>query len=263
MKTVPVNLDMKCVLFLLLVTMFTVGAAQANTISTIIVSGDSNLGNGIDGSAGSPIANNGLFFKNLLGAGTTVALQTTTNSDSSETTSENAIENYYSSLPGVTVNTFAAVTPALLSGANLFIAFLPDVAFTPGEISAIGAFLNGGGTVLFTGEWATFDTGADNNINAVLAALGSTLQIDPANLDLGFHIASGTQIASDPLTAGIGEFTYAATSGVSGGTPLFYTTGGTPFVEYTSSTSTVPEPSTILLVAAGGLLLLALSWRRT
>jgi|ERR1035438_2497462 hypothetical protein len=231
-------------------------AAVAAFAGTIVVSGDSNLGNGINGSAGAPIADNGLFFSNLLGGGTSVALRTTTNGDTgSEIPSQNAILNYYGGLSGVTVNSFGApVSPALLSGVNLFIAFLPDVDFTAGETSAIAAFLNGGGTILLTGEWRSFDAAADAHVNSLLSALGSPLAIAPDDLDLGFRVASGSQIAADPLTAGVSHFTYAATSGVTGGTPLFFTTGGTPFMEYASTSNTsTPEPSTLLLVVGAGL----------
>jgi hypothetical protein len=154
--------------------------------------------------------------------------------------------NYYSGLAGVTVNAFAApVTPALLAGMDLFIAFLPDLPFSAGEVAAIGAFWHGGGNLLFTGEWNGFDPAAIANINAILASLGSPLAIAPANLDLQTLVASGAQIASDPLTAGVARFSYAATSAVTGGTPLFFTTGGSPFVAY--SNQVVPEPSALLL----------------
>jgi hypothetical protein len=254
------ELHMKRVLVLLVASLVAGAAAFAGTV---VVSGDSNLGNGIDGSAGAAIEDNGLFFSNLLGAGTSVALRTTTNGDTgTEVTSQDAILNYYGGLPGVTVDAFSApVMPALLSGVNLLIAFLPDIAFTAGETSAIAAFLNGGGTVLFTGEWVPFDSVADTNVNSILSALGSPLAIAPASLDSGFHVASGSQIAADPLTAGISEFSYAATSGVTGGTPLFFTTNGTPFMEY-APTSTTPEPSTLLLVVGAGLGLLVFRRRR-
>jgi hypothetical protein len=62
-------------LTLFVALLFVAAAAHADIL---VVSGDSNLGNGIDGSAGMPIADNGLFFSNLLGAGTHVALRTTT-----------------------------------------------------------------------------------------------------------------------------------------------------------------------------------------
>ena|SRR5271157_399125 len=224
--------------------------ATGAVAGTIVVSGDSNLGNGIDGSGGAPFGDNGVFFSNLLGSGMNVVLQPTTNGDTfTEVSSQNAIIAYYTGL-GKTVSTVTTVTSGSLAGANLFIGFLPDIAYTPSEISAISAFLSGGGTVLFTGEWVPFDPGADANINAALLAMGSTLQINPAGLDLEWHTATGSQIAINPLTSGVNSFVYAATSGVSGGTPLFYTTNGTPFVEVNTATVT-PEPGSLILLGSG------------
>jgi len=250
---------MKRALVLPMILLVLAVCANADIVGTIVVSGDSNIGNGIDGSAGATIADNGLFFRNLLGAGTTVAIRTTTNPDTlTEISSQNAIIGYYTGL-GKTVNQFSTVTAPGLAGASLFIGFLPDVDFTAAETTLIANYLAAGGSVLLTGEWGSFDTLADNHINALLTALGSTLRISPADLDLGVHVATGSQIAADALTVGIREFSYAATSDVAGGTALFYTTAGTPFMEYTSA---VPEPSAIVLLLTAGLGAFAVRRRR-
>ncbi len=227
-------------------------ATSANA-GTLVVSGDSNLGNALDGDSGSTIvAGNPVFFANLLGSGTVVDVQQTTNGDPTETGSESAIENYYTG-HGDTVTTSAA-SAASLASANLFIGFLQDTAYTAAETTAIANFLNGGGTVLLTAEWVGFDAGSDAILNALLTALGSPMQIVPASYDLGFQIATGSQIASNELTAGVTSFGYAATSGVTGGTVLFNTVANGPFMECTgcTATSSAPEPSTLLL-ALGGL----------
>ena len=72
------------------------------------------------------------------------------------------------------------------------------------------------------------------------------------------HHATGSLIASAPLTQGIASFTYAYTDTVTGGDVLFSTTGGTPFVESESMTTPVPEPTSLMLMLTGlGLLAVA------
>jgi len=224
-------------------------AAAGSLHANLVVSGDSNLGNGINGTSGaSVVAGNTTFFTNLLGSGSTVVFQTTTNSDSSETNSQGGIIGLYTGL-GKTVNSVTTVTGANLAGANLLISFLPDTAYTSAEMTAIQNFLNGGGTVLLTGEYSPFDPTADGNINALLTFLGSSMSINLNEFDSGFHTASGSQINATPYTAGVTSFVYAATASVNGGTAIFNTTTGQPFMAYTSSsTTTVPEPGTISLL---------------
>lgn len=226
------------------------------TASEIVVSGDSNIGNGINGSDGAfTVAGNETFFSNLLGSGTNVVFQTTTNMSSpSIPDSQSAITGYYSSLSGVNVTTLSTFTAANLSGANLFISFLPDTAYSPSELSALSGFLNSGGTVLFTGEAATFDPTADANINVALTALGSSLQIVPANDDSGFNVTNTSQIGSDALDTGVTAFEYGYTSQVSGGTAIFYDRESKAFLEEETLTSAVPEPASLLLAGAGLLL---------
>jgi len=233
----------------------------AANAGTIVVSGDTNIGNGIDGDSGSAVvAGNSTFFRNLLGSGTSVLIETTPNGDSSEIGSQAAIIAFYTGLSGVTVTTTATATAANLTGKSLYISLEHDAAYSGTEISAISAYLAGGGTALFTGEWGGFDAAGDAFLNAALTALGSPMQLDAASDDLGFHTASGGQIVPGALTAGVTGFSYAATSGVTGGNPVFLTTGGPAFIETSSALTAVPEPSTLLLVGGAGFALAA--WRR-
>src|SRR5579863_8153619 len=111
----------------LLAGFLAVPAAQAD----LLVSGDSNLGNGLT------IAGNQQFFSNLLGSGTNVVFQTTTHTgDPTETMSQADIISYLTS-KGATVTQVSTVTAANLAGASLFISFLPDTAYTGAEESAI------------------------------------------------------------------------------------------------------------------------------
>jgi hypothetical protein len=232
---------------------------------TIVVSGDNNIGNGIDGSdSSSVVAGNSTFFSNLLGTGTKVLIETTPNGDGSETTSQTSIINFFTGLPGVTVTTTTTATAAQLAGQNLYISLLHDAAYSGTEISAISAFLSAGGTALFTGEYGGFDLAGDNFLNAALTALGSTMQLDEGTYDGGFQNVSGGAIVPGPLTAGITSFQLAATSGVTGGNPVFLTAvGGPAFIE-TSDTAgaAVPEPSTMILIGGAGMVLAGLRRRR-
>src|ERR1017187_6546706 len=233
-------------------------ATGANADGMLVVSGDSNIGNFIDGSDfGLTVPGNASFFSNLVGGGSTVVLQLTAlSNDISVTDSENAVSNHYTGL-GKTV-TASTSFPSSLAGANLFISFIPEVAYTTPQIAAISSFLNGGGTVLLLGDYGNydnFDMGADAHLNALLTALGSPMQLDLGNYGHGAETLTVAEIASNPLTAGVSSFGYADMSAVTGGTPLFVAPptdghdGPIPFVECTGCA--VPEPSGAVLLGTG------------
>jgi len=61
-------------------------------------------------------------------------------------------------------------------------------------------------------------------------------------------------IATDPFTTGVSSFTYGYTYGVSGilgRTSLIFDSTSRAFLAYEQSGSSVPEPSTILLLCTG------------
>ncbi len=216
---------------------------------TIVVSGDVNIGNGIDGSFGAPIGDNGRFFLNILGSGTKVVFQEGF-SGGSAADAYTSIGNLYTG-HGVTVDTITVpFTAGDLAGASLLISAVPLAAYTPAEIALMSGFLNGGNTVFFMGENGGFAEGVAGNgfINTALSSLGSGLFLVNAVDDSGFHTAVGSQIALDPLTSGVNSFVYAAVSEVNGGTPLFFTTSGAPFVEVSAA---VPEPGTLVMLGSG------------
>jgi hypothetical protein len=221
--------------------------------AVIIVSGDVNIGNGIDGSSGAPVGDNGRFFANVLGNGAKVVLQEGYTAGSAADAYA-SIASFYSGR-GVLVDTISApVTSSDLAGARLLISAIPLSAYTPTEISLMSSFLGAGNIVFFMGDNSAFTEGAAGNgfINSALSSLGSGLRIVNADDDNGFHTGTGSQIAANPLTAGVNSFVYAAVSEVSAGTPLFFTTSSAPFVMVD-----VPEPSAGALLLAG----LALLWR--
>jgi hypothetical protein len=215
-------------------------AAPVASAGTTILSGDSNLGNGIDGSGGTPITpGNSRWFNNILGAGTSVKIQIEA---TAATESAAAINNYYNSLPGVTSSFFSGtIAPAELAGVNLFISMLPNNDYTAGEISALSGFLNGGGTLLLCGDASQNFSASNGRLNAALAALGSSMRLGTASLDPGINTT--TNIVADPLNAGVSSFTYAFTDDiVGGGHPLLRTVNGSGALPFVA----MQDPSTLL-----------------
>jgi hypothetical protein len=224
------------------------GISIHSASAELFVSGDANISNALVGQDTAVNTGNQQFFTNVLHGGSSVVVLQNNLSGGDNTSS--FINTYYSGLSGVTSTLYnGTVTSALLSGKNLFVAPMPDDAFTAGEISALSGFLAGGGSVFFLGEWSSFNAARTGYINDALAGLGSALSISLAAIDLGYHTATGSQIAVDPFTAGVTSFTYAATSQVNGGTSLFFALGEQPFVAYEGEA--VPEPITILLLGLG------------
>src|SRR5580658_7084459 len=144
---------MKILQFTVLAVLMSTSLVNAGTI---VLSGDANIGNYIDGSGGaSVIAGNSTFYSNLLGSGTNVVIEGPTASvyTSDEYAAEAAIAGYYTGLGDTVVQVAAgSVTAATLAGANLFISDLNDTGFPTTETSALSTFLSGGGTALFEGE---------------------------------------------------------------------------------------------------------------
>jgi hypothetical protein len=231
-----------------LAALLMLGAGQA-LAGLIVVSGDENITNALVGQSVAVNPGNQRFFSNVLGTGTTVRVQGT-DVGGVDTPVAN-LNSFYNSLAGVTATIQAgAVTSASLAGVNLFLSAIPANPFSAAEISALGTFSAGGGTLFLLGDGGSFAPNQDANLNALLAGIGSSLQIVLASIDPGFRTVGGLQIAADPLTTGVNSLTYTFVSQVSGGTTLFTASGGQTFVAVTGEVSAVPEPSTLALFSA-------------
>ena len=207
----------------------------------VVLSGDSTPAFHLTDTEPSPSepGNRG-FFANVLGAGQDVVVLNTANNVNRAPIE---INEYYSTLPGKTsVRVTGPITPAHLAGKELLVISVPSADFTAAEVSAIGAFLVGGGSIFAMGEADAIDFGVPTNlsINALFSALQIPMFLELATHDIGLHIATA---APHPLTAGLGTFRYGATTRVTGGTPLYYTSGGgTQFI------AVVPEPTSLGLI---------------
>lgn len=217
---------------LLACAFLSVGASNV-VAGVIIASGDSTP----MAYAGNP--NNNVFFSNVLGSGKSVVVHESPNDYLGTTLSD-----YYSSLAGVssTYINNGEITAAMLSGVHLFVTSLYWGALSASEVSILNSFRDGGGSLMFMGEY----TNPFTDINSALAALGSSMQLfgDPVNS--GTHSAT---VLADPLTTGVSRFSYGYGYGVSGGTPLFIEelAPSRVFMAY-ENTNVIPEPGTLALL---------------
>lgn len=240
----------KLFLCLALASIFVFGLG-VNSYALLILSGDGNITEDLLAGA----YDNQQFFSNVLEGGTNVGVLNETGWGGAEMFDTN-INSYYNSLSGVSSSIISGtITDELLLGIDLFVAATPDHAFTTSELNVLDNFLNDGNSIFFLGENNSWDQTSNLYINDALAHFGSGLSINYGTMfDGGYHVATGSQIASDVLTSGVTAFQYAApdsVNAVNGGTSLFYGTGGQAFVAYEDTAAPVPEPSTILLMGAG------------
>jgi hypothetical protein len=155
------------------------------------------------------------------------------------------LEEFYSG----SARLVGTIRDSSLAGLSLLVVDAPNKNFATSEEAAIHKFLDQGGTLFLLGESSAIDFGPSTNaiINGLLSDLGVEMRLRGVNLDIGQNYATGSHIADQPLTTNVLSFKYGATSAVDGGTPLFFASDGTPFI------SVVPEPSTVILLALGGI----------
>jgi hypothetical protein len=226
--------------------------STASEAGLLIVSGDGNISNALSYPSS---FDNSRWFLNILGGGTKVLV------DNSAIGVEDFINDYYNSIPGLSSSKqVGEVTAASLAGVNLFISPTSGNMYSAAEITALGSFLSGGGSILLMAEHQGFMPQI-TNVNAVLTGLGSSMSVSPAASLCGFNTLTGSQIASNPLNAGVSTFEMGCTSQVLGGTPLFFTDPGFAMIAVEGQVQTVPEPGSSLLLLGLGLVGLR-AWRK-
>lgn len=229
-------------------------AAPAHA-GTLVISGDATIGPRFATavSGGNPnLQGNIAFQTNLLGGGDTVAVYrfSVVNSFPNPPLG-NQVATAYNTL-GFSASVFeSAITSSVVEGADLLIVLARSNAFTTDETSVIRDFLFAGGNVLLTGESNNIGAGANNNLNALLMGLGSTIRLNQVAQDPSDRFATGTEIVADPLTAGVTSFGYGFTTTVSGGRTLFFNDSGNPFIAAEDFAAAVPEPGTWGLLILG------------
>ena len=217
-------------LTLVLVTLFVFSfAVSANTCAkaAIIVSGDTNIVNPLDGFMIPLDVGNKQFFNNILNGGQNVIVQGPVGGGGtypSVTDSANHLNDFYNS-EGINSSILnATITGSSLAGVNLLVSILPNAPYSSAEITNLKGFLSSGGTIFFLGEngWNADFARQDAAINSDLIALNSNLRINNDYLvENNWVQVSGTQIVNDPLTTGVSTFTYGETASVSGWKPTF------------------------------------------
>lgn len=125
----------------------------------------------------------------------------------------NTINHFYNTYGGHTsAIAGSSIAGYDLTGIELLWAVQPADSYTVAELNNMNSFLANGGRIAFMGEHGTFAPDENNRINAALTALGATMSIVNTIYDADYRTASvgDGQILSDPLTAGVNTYRYAA-----------------------------------------------------
>lgn len=133
---------------------------------------------------------------------------------------------------GYTVNQITSSFTSL-AGANFVILSEPGFTLSASQLSAIDAYVDGGGHLLLNSEWSAFSSDI-TGVNTILTSLGSSIVNLSTESNGGYHDTS--DIVASPFTAGVTDVNYADTSSLTGGTALVYgnpvTDLGQEFIAY-------------------------------
>lgn len=238
---------------LTIATLATMAIATPAAAGTLIIAGDTTISTRFATAVttgNAALAGNIAFQRNILECGTSVATSRYSINDQSLPTWGERVTSAYNAL-GFTASVFeGTVNASIVAGVDLLILFGPSNAFTSSETDVIRNFLYGGGNVLLTGESANNGAATNDHINALAAALGSTMRLNQVTEGIGDQFATGSEIIADPLTAGATSFGYGRTTTVSGGRTLFLNDSNNPFIA-AQAINAVPEPATWLMLIGG------------
>ena len=232
------------------------GLFLSNSYATIIVSGDVSIVNFINQYNGSVDPGNQQFFDNIVQGLTDITVVKQPNATTSPTYVDRIFTYFYENST-FTANIIDALTNPLLQNTDMLFIPVPEFAFQSEELTRLTDYIDNGGSVFFLGDFGMDQYNNSggffaNNaiINNTLSSIGSSMRIIDARLDANKNTAANAQIAPDLYTENVQTLTYGLVSGVKGGTPLFYTMDGTPFISYEPALP-IPEPSAALLLLIG------------
>ena len=154
----------------------------------------------------------------LSSAASTIKILTSVKASSiSGADADDDLNAYYNGLGAISSLHTGALTSIDLDGVDLLVIMLPDDAFAPSELTAIGDFVGTGGELLLMGEQEAFASAENARLNALLTSLGSAMSIDMFSFDSGFNDATGMQIVSQAgLTDNLILINYGNVNSISG-----------------------------------------------
>lgn len=122
---------------------------KAVASSMVLVAGDANIVNALDGTFGSPVdLGNQQFFTNLVQAGDEVVIQAPV--DFPQTPLANTLQNFFVNEVGIDASIWtSSLGSADLDETDLLISVLPRSAFGPSDVTAARDLLNAGGSIFF------------------------------------------------------------------------------------------------------------------
>ncbi len=163
------------------ILMIWLGFTQFAGAGIVLVSGDVNIANFIDGSYDFAITpGNASFLRNVLGSGTKVFIHNEGNDEFQTGVHEaGVINNIYKSIAGVTSKlelSANSITSDRLLGIDLYLEILPRNNYSPIELAAVNEFLAGSGKVFFIGDNNEALSEPNEFINQSLLDLDSSLR---------------------------------------------------------------------------------------